>query len=50
MPLKRGKSAAVRKANIRELVHAGKPLKQAIAISYRVAGKSRKRWKVRRKR
>jgi hypothetical protein len=49
MPLKRGRSRKVMSQNIRELVHSGRPQKQAIAIAYRVAGRSKKRRKVRSK-
>jgi len=42
MPLKRGSSAKVVSANIRRLVHEGKPQKQAIAIAMSKAGRSRK--------
>ena len=45
MPLIKGKAAktpAARKKNIKAEVAAGKPLKQAIAISYAVAGESKK--------
>jgi len=42
MPLKRGSSKAVIAENIRREMHAGKPQKQAIAIAYSKAGKSRK--------
>lgn len=41
MPLKRGNSDAVRSENIAELVRAGHPIKQAIAIAYRVAGEAK---------
>ena len=42
-PLKRGSSKRVVSENIRELRHTGKyPPKQAVAIAYRKAGKSRK--------
>jgi hypothetical protein len=41
-PLKKGSSQKVISENIRTEMHHGKPLKQAQAIAYRVAGKSRK--------
>ena len=41
MPLKKGSSARVVAANIRELMHAGHPQKQAIAIAMELAGKSK---------
>jgi hypothetical protein len=43
MPLKKGRAARTRQgqsANIRTLHREGRPLKQAIAISMRLAGKS----------
>ncbi len=43
MPLKKGKSKKVVSANIRELMHTGRPQKQAIAIAMRQAGKARKK-------
>lgn len=48
MPLIQGKKAKTKKGiseNIRTEMHAGKPQKQAIAIAYSVAGKSRKKKK-----
>ena len=42
MPLKRGSSKAVISANIRALINEGKPAKQAAAIAYSRARKSRK--------
>lgn len=41
MPLKAGKSDRVVSANISELVHSGRPQKQAVAIAMSKAGKSR---------
>lgn len=41
MPLKKGTSQATISRNIRELVNAGRPVKQAAAIAYRTAGKSK---------
>lgn len=43
MPLKKGLSKKVIASNIREMVKAGHPRKQAVAAAYRSAGKSRKR-------
>ena len=34
MPLKEGKSKAAFKWNVRELVHSGRKIKQALAIAY----------------
>lgn len=42
MPLHKGKSAKVVSQNIKEMVRAGHPKKQAIAAAIRVAGKSKK--------
>jgi hypothetical protein len=43
MPLKKGRSKATIKANIREMIHAGHPQKQAVAAAMKKAGKSRKK-------
>lgn len=43
MPLRRGSSKRVISANIRELVKSGRPQKQAVAIAFEKAGKSRKK-------
>jgi hypothetical protein len=43
MPLKKGSSKATISANIREMMNAGHPQKQAIAAAMRSAGKSRPR-------
>lgn len=41
MPLKPGKSRKVVRENIRREVRSGKPVKQAVAIAMRKAGKSK---------
>jgi len=41
MPLMKGSSKKAISHNIGELVHSGRPQKQAIAIAMRVAGKSK---------
>lgn len=43
MPLKRGSSKKTIAANIRTLMHEGRPQKQAVAIAMSKAGKKRKR-------
>ena len=48
MPLKKGKSKKAISQNIATLRREGKPLKQAVAIAYNQAGKSRKKRKGRR--
>jgi hypothetical protein len=45
MPLKKGSSDATVSSNISELVHAGKPQDQAVAIAMSEAGRSRKKGK-----
>ena len=42
MPLIQSSSDAARAANIRELIHSGKPVKQAVAIGYSVQRKGKK--------
>jgi hypothetical protein len=45
MPLLKGSSKEVISSNIRELMHSGREQAQAIAIAYKVAGKSKKKKK-----
>jgi hypothetical protein len=45
MPLKKGKSKKVISSNIREMIRAGHPQKQAVAAALSTARKSRKRKK-----
>jgi len=42
MPIRKGRSAKVVSENIKELMHAGHPQNQAVAIALKSAGKSRK--------
>lgn len=42
MPLKKSKSKAAFKSNIRAEVKAGKPVKQAVAIAYSVKRRSKR--------
>jgi hypothetical protein len=44
-PLKRGKSPKTISRNIRTEIKAGRPPKQAAAIAYRMAGKSKAKGK-----
>lgn len=41
MPLMKGSSEEAMSANVRELVKSGRPVKQAVAIALKTAGKSR---------
>ncbi len=43
MPLKKSKSAKAFKSNIRAEVHAGKPVKQSVAIAYSVKRRAKKK-------
>lgn len=50
MPLKKGSSRETIHRNVAELRRSGRPAKQAVAIAYREAGKSRPRKRKRGKR
>jgi hypothetical protein len=43
MPLKSGKGKETISSNIKEMVHAGYPVKRAVAAAMKKAGKSRKK-------
>lgn len=45
MPLKHSKGKAAFKANVRAEAHAGKPVKQAVAIAYSVKRRAGRRVK-----
>jgi hypothetical protein len=41
MPLRKGKSKSAHAANVAELIRSGRPVAQANAIAYRVAGEKK---------
>ena len=43
MPLKKGSSKKTIQANIRELIQSGRPISQAAAIAYDMAGKPKQK-------
>lgn len=42
MPLKKGSSDKVRQQNIREMIHSGHPIEQAVAAGYAEQRRSKK--------
>ena len=49
MPIKKGKGKKIVGQNIVELLHAGRPRKQAVAIALKNAGLSRKKTRKKRR-
>jgi hypothetical protein len=49
MPLKKGKSKKAISKNIKELIHTGRPQKQAVAIALKTAGVSKYQKKTKKK-
>jgi hypothetical protein len=44
-PLKKGKSKKIVSENISELIHSGRPQKEAVAAAFNKAGKTKKKGK-----